>query len=97
MDTYLKILKENINRSKVNIFPDTQSEINDYMSLSLRVRPNTVKSRLRRFLQSVYGAEKRITKTRLKTNIGTHAKRFKNKTIIEVSNPQTDYKFLTRI
>jgi hypothetical protein len=55
------------------------------------------KNRIRRYFQTMLNTQKRIENTPLKTNIGVTKTTFKNKTIIEVSNPQTDYKFYKRL
>jgi hypothetical protein len=62
------------------------------LNLTLRIsKINTLKERLRRWLQTYIKVRTEVTM--LNSGIITLQKRFKNKTVIEVSNPQTDYNF----
>lgn len=68
------------------------------LNLSLRKsNRNSLKNRLRVYLQTVFSTEQRETKIALSSGIGVRRKKFKNKELIEVSNPQTDYKFFRKI
>lgn len=58
---------------------------------------NSLKNRIRCYLQTLFSTQIREVKQPLNTGIGVRRKKFKNKEIIEVSNPQTDYKFFKRI
>jgi len=60
-------------------------------------RKKSLKNRIRRYFQTMLSTQKRIENTALKTSIGVTRITFKNKTIIEVSNPQTDYKFYKKL
>jgi hypothetical protein len=57
----------------------------------------SIKSRLRRFFQTFLSNYKKESIVVLDTMLGIRQKKFKNKTVIEVSNPQTDFRFYQRI
>lgn len=78
-------------------FPDSEQEKTTLMSVSTYFKKYGLKQRLKKFLQSISHSHQRIDIIVLKTNIASHIKKFKNKQIIEVSNPQTDYRFYKRI
>lgn len=91
---YTKLI--NLVRTKdKTVFNSSESNV---LNLTLIFsRKKSLKNRIRRYFQTMLSTQKRIENTPLKTSIGVTRITFKNKTIIEVSNPQTDYKFYKKL
>ncbi len=68
------------------------------LGLTIRIsNKNSFKERMRRYFQTTLSRQVREEVTILNSGIAVRRKKFKNKTIIDVSNPQTDYKFFKRL
>lgn len=84
---------------KATIDNSLQKSIKEFGLLNVHSKinnRNSIKSRLRRFFQTFLFSHRESTVI-LDTMLGIRQKKFKNKTIIEVSNPQTDYRFFKKI
>lgn len=65
--------------------------------LTLIIKRRTIKNKIRKYLQNLFDLPLRQEFININNTLTTRQKKFKNKTIIEVSNPQTDYKFYKKI
>lgn len=69
----------------------------EMLELTVHRKSNNLKSRFKRMAQAIAGGQKVKKIASLPTHIGTYGTKYKNKTIIEVGEPQNDYKFLKKI
>jgi hypothetical protein len=90
--TLLEILK---NQSIDNSLQESIRELG-LLELKAKLKRNCVKNRIRRFIQVCFKDSKESTML-LDTMISVKQSKFKNKIIVEVSDPQTDYKFYKKI
>lgn len=65
--------------------------------LTLIVKKRTIKNQIRKYLQNLFDLHLRQEFININNTLTTRQKKFKNKITIEVSNPQTDYKFYKKI
>lgn len=72
-------------------------EDNLLTELTLIVKRKTIKNQIRKYLQNLFDLPLRQEFININNTLTTRQKKFKNKITIEVSNPQTDYKFYKKI